>query len=41
MKVSKTSIDECGLIWNDPALNIHWPCSNPLLSEKTIDTSPC
>jgi len=26
--------DEGCLIWNDPALNIHWPCSNPLLSDK-------
>ena len=26
--------DEGCLIWNDPALNIDWPCNNPLLSDK-------
>ena len=26
--------DEGCLIWNDPALNIDWPCDNPLLSDK-------
>ncbi|MFT5808706.1 MAG: dTDP-4-dehydrorhamnose 3,5-epimerase [Moritella dasanensis] len=26
--------DEGCLIWNDPELNIDWPCANPLLSEK-------
>lgn len=25
---------ECGLIWNDPALNIDWKVSNPIISEK-------
>jgi dTDP-4-dehydrorhamnose 3,5-epimerase len=22
------------LLWNDPALNIHWPISNPILSQR-------
>lgn len=26
--------DEGCLIWNDPELNIDWPCANPLLSDK-------
>lgn len=26
--------DECCLLWNDPVLNIKWPVSHPLLSEK-------
>ena len=26
--------DEVGLMWNDPALNIDWPISNPIISEK-------
>lgn len=26
--------DEGCLLWNDSALNINWPCDNPLLSEK-------
>lgn len=26
--------DEGCLIWNDPELNINWPCDNPLLSDK-------
>lgn len=25
---------ECGIRWNDPQLNIQWPISNPVLSEK-------
>ncbi len=25
---------ECGLIWNDPDVNIPWPIDNPILSEK-------
>lgn len=28
------SSDEGCLIWNDPELNINWPCDNPLLSDK-------
>jgi dTDP-4-dehydrorhamnose 3,5-epimerase len=23
-----------GILWNDPELNIEWPCVNPILSEK-------
>lgn len=26
--------DDRGIIWNDPAVGIEWPISNPLLSEK-------
>jgi dTDP-4-dehydrorhamnose 3,5-epimerase len=25
---------ECGIVWNDPQLNIKWPFANPVLSEK-------
>jgi dTDP-4-dehydrorhamnose 3,5-epimerase len=25
---------ESGILWNDPALGINWPCSNPILSGK-------
>ncbi len=25
---------ESGILWNDPALGIKWPCSNPILSGK-------
>lgn len=27
-------VDECGVLWNDPALGISWPVREPLLSEK-------
>ena len=26
--------DERGILWNDPALRIHWPISEPILSPK-------
>ena len=26
--------DERGIVWNDPALRIHWPISEPILSPK-------
>lgn len=25
---------ECGIVWNDPKLNISWPISKPILSKK-------
>ncbi len=25
---------ESGVVWNDPDLNIQWPCKNPIVSEK-------
>lgn len=25
---------ECGILWNDPQLNIRWPIANPVVSEK-------
>jgi dTDP-4-dehydrorhamnose 3,5-epimerase len=25
---------ESGIVWNDPELNIQWPVSNPIISEK-------
>jgi dTDP-4-dehydrorhamnose 3,5-epimerase len=25
---------ESGIVWNDPQLNIQWPASNPIVSEK-------
>ncbi|PKH98737.1 dTDP-4-dehydrorhamnose 3,5-epimerase [Shewanella sp. 11B5] len=28
--------DESGLLWNDPSLQIQWPLSNPLLSDKDM-----
>ena len=26
--------DEFGVLWNDPSLNIKWPCEQPILSDK-------
>ena len=26
--------DECGIIWNDPSLNINWEITKPVLSSK-------
>ena len=26
--------DEFGILWNDPSLNIKWPCEQPILSDK-------
>ena len=28
--------DECCLLWNDTELNIQWPLSNPILSDKDM-----
>ena len=28
--------DEYGILWNDPMLGIHWPTTDPLLSDKDI-----
>ncbi|NUU60995.1 dTDP-4-dehydrorhamnose 3,5-epimerase [Paenibacillus agri] len=25
---------DCGILWNDPALGIDWPVTNPILSDK-------
>ncbi len=25
---------ECGILWNDPQLNIQWPIADPILSDK-------
>ena len=27
---------DCGVIWNDPDINIKWPVDNPILSEKDL-----
>lgn len=27
-------VDERGIIWNDPDLNVKWPIENPILSER-------
>ena len=26
--------DECGILWNDPDLNIIWPTDTPIVSDK-------
>ena len=26
--------DQFTVRWNDPEINIHWPCTNPILSER-------
>ena len=32
--------DELGCRWNDPALRISWPCTDPLLSERDRNLGP-
>jgi dTDP-4-dehydrorhamnose 3,5-epimerase len=32
--------DECGILWNDPALQISWRISDPLISEKDAKYPP-
>lgn len=32
--------DEAGIIWNDPAIGIHWPIREPTLSSKDAAFSP-
>ena len=29
--------NESGVIWNDPDLNIKWPCDNPIISKKDLE----
>lgn len=29
---------ECTVMWNDPLLNIKWPISNPIISQKDLHT---
>jgi len=28
---------ECGIIWNDPELNINWGIANPIVSDKDLE----
>ncbi len=28
--------DEYGILWSDPAIGIHWPCVDPILSDKDL-----
>ncbi len=32
--------DQCGVRWNDPTIAIHWPATDPLLSEKDLAYLP-
>jgi dTDP-4-dehydrorhamnose 3,5-epimerase len=32
--------DNLGCHWSDPALEIPWPCTNPILSERAADFPP-
>jgi len=35
-----TGDDEHGLLWNDPALGIDWPCTDPILSQRDRENPP-
>ena len=32
--------DEQGIVWNDPAIGIGWPCNTPILSERDRSLPP-
>lgn len=33
-RIYKDTTNEIGIRWNDPILNIKWPCKKPILSDK-------
>ena len=34
------SADDCGVLWNDPALGIDWMAASPILSAKDLRHLP-